>query len=267
MPRSRAPGRVRAGGSPARSSAVAGTRATSPTPWLEGVLRWPPVFQLDGVAVEVGGREFSRRLLLRLRGERWSWWGGTVAGRPRSSGARGLGLRRPGVGRYGDRSLDAASLDDGPSPPLPRRGGLLFHNVDAMLFTRPCRRDRLRAPGSRARGRRPAPARWRRCSRWAPLLGRRPSSSPGARRSGGARRVLAITRGCFLLDEATAKPRPASSALLVDLLAARGRDHGGGDPQPRMAESWEPRRAARPGRSGRPLDGRPTTCSRRGVCW
>jgi cobalt/nickel transport system ATP-binding protein len=181
-------------------------------------------FELRGATIEVGGRAVLRDLALSVRpGERVVLLG--VNGCGKTSLLRVLdGLAFPAAGelRYGGEPLDARRLDD---PPFRRRFrgevALLFQNVDAMLFN-PTVADEI-AFGPRQLGLRDVDAR---VARWAATLGvaallERPpfELSGGEKKRVALAALLAIEPTVLLLDEPTASLDPASSGLLVDLLA------------------------------------------------
>ena len=182
-----------------------------------------PVFQLDGVAVEVGGREVLRDVSFSVsEGERVVLVGVNGCGKTTLLKVLdGLAFAARGSARYGDRSLDAASLDDAAFRRRFRgEVALLFQNVDAMLFN-PTVADEI-AFGPRQLGLADADrrtARWAEVFALAPLLGRPPFElSGGEKKRVALAALLAIHPRVLLLDEATANLDPASSALLVDLL-------------------------------------------------
>jgi cobalt/nickel transport system ATP-binding protein len=134
------------------------------------------------------------------------------------------GLLVPGAGelRYDGTAVDAASLS---APAFRRRFrgevGLLFQNVDAMIFN-PTVADEI-AFGPRQLG---LPGVDERVARWGDALGVSPLlSRPPFELSGGEKKrvALAALLACeprlLLLDEATAGLDPAWAGRLVDLLA------------------------------------------------
>ncbi|HSN92571.1 MAG TPA: ABC transporter ATP-binding protein [Anaeromyxobacteraceae bacterium] len=182
------------------------------------------VFDLDRVAVEVGGREALREVSFSVaEGERVVLLGVNGCGKTtllRLLDGLAFGVR--GTVRYRDRLLDAASLDDAAFRRRFRgEVALLFQNVDAMLFN-PTVADEI-AFGPRQLGLAEPD---RRTERWAetfgltPLLGRPPFElSGGEKKRVALAALLAVGPSVLLLDEATANLDPASSAFLVDLLA------------------------------------------------
>jgi cobalt/nickel transport system ATP-binding protein len=133
------------------------------------------------------------------------------------------GLAFPSAGRiaYDGVALTAAALDE---PGFRRRFrgevGLLFQNVDAMLFN-PTVADEI-AFGPRQLGLPDVDARvarWAEALRVTPLLDRAPFAlSGGEKKRVAVAAILAAGPKVLLLDEPTANLDPASSARLVDLL-------------------------------------------------
>jgi cobalt/nickel transport system ATP-binding protein len=183
------------------------------------------LFELDRVAVELGGREVLRDLSFSVReGERVVVLG--VNGCGKTALLKLLdGLVPPSRGevRYRGERLDARSLADAPFRRSFRAEvGLLFQNVDAMLFN-PSVADEI-AFGPRQLG---LPDAGERVGRWAreldvaPFLDRPPFElSGGEKKRVALAALLAVGPKALLLDEATAGLDPASAGRLVDLLAA-----------------------------------------------
>lgn len=182
------------------------------------------LFELEGVSVELGGRPVLRDLSLTVnRGERVVLLG--VNGCGKTTLLKLLdGLTPParGVVRYDGHPLDARALEDAAFRRRFRSEvGLLFQNVDAMLFN-PTVADEI-AFGPRQLGLADAEARAR---RWAqtleatPLLERPPFElSGGEKKRVALAAILALEPKVLLMDEATASLDPASSGKLLDLLA------------------------------------------------
>jgi len=181
-------------------------------------------FRLDGVGLERSGRVVLDGLSFELRpGERAVLLG--VNGSGKTSLLKlldGLLPASRGEVRYRDRRLDAAALGE---PAFRRRFrsevGLLFQNVDAMLFHPTVAAEIAFGPRQLA-----LPDAERRAARWAEALGLSAAlEQPPWELSGGERKrvalaaVLAVEPRVLLLDEATAGLDPAWSARLVDLLA------------------------------------------------
>jgi len=183
-----------------------------------------PLFELRGVTVEAGGRTVLRGLDLAVgRGERVVVLG--VNGCGKTTLLKLLdGLLFPTSGelRYDGVRLDAAALEDAAFRRRFRgEVGLLFQNVDAMLFN-PTVADeiafgprQLALPDAEARA-----ARWAAALEVAPLAARPPFElSGGEKKRVAMAAVLAMHPAAVLLDEATANLDPAAQARLVDMLA------------------------------------------------
>jgi cobalt/nickel transport system ATP-binding protein len=185
------------------------------------------VFELRGVSVEVGGRPVVRDLDLTVgRGERVVLLG--VNGCGKTTLLRVLdGLVAPSAGdvRWDGQRLDMAALEDaGFRRRFRSQVGLVFQNVDAMLFN-PTVADEI-AFGPRQLGLGDADAR---VARWAEalevdgLLGRPPFElSGGEKKRVAMAAVMALQPEVLLMDEATAHLDPSAQAKLVDLLAGLG---------------------------------------------
>lgn len=183
-----------------------------------------PAFELRGVTVEVGGRPVLRDLDLTIgRGERVVLLG--VNGCGKSTLMRlldGLAFATRGEVRFEGQRLDAAALQDAGFRRAFRSAvGLLFQNVDAMVFN-PTVADEI-AFGPRQLG---IPDVDARVARWAEALevtalADRPpfELSGGEKKRVGLAAVLAMHPRALLLDEATANMDPSAQARLVDLLA------------------------------------------------
>jgi cobalt/nickel transport system ATP-binding protein len=182
------------------------------------------MFSLSGVGFDAGGRAVLDGLDLEVRaGERVVLLG--VNGCGKTTLLRLLdGLVPPARGqvRYQGVRLEPAALDGGPFRRQFRgQVGLLFQNVDAMLFN-PTVRDEL-AFGPRqlalddVDGR---VARWAEAFRVEGLLTRPPFElSGGEKKRVALAALLAVGPRVLLLDEPTAGLDPASAGRLVDLLA------------------------------------------------
>ena len=184
------------------------------------------ILELRGAGVDVDGRPVLRDLTLGVaRGERAVLLG--VNGCGKSTLLRLLdGLVDPTAGevRFAGEPLDARAL----SVPAFRRRfrgsvGLLFQNVDAMLFN-PTVADEI-AFGPRQLG---LPDPDGRVQRWAdtfdlrPVLSRAPFElSGGEKKRVALAALLAADPEVLLLDEPTANLDPAWGGRLVDLLAGR----------------------------------------------
>jgi cobalt/nickel transport system ATP-binding protein len=185
----------------------------------------PPAFSVAGVSVRLGGRAVLDDVSFAVApGERVVVLG--VNGCGKTTLLRLLdGLAFPDAGevRWAGRALGAAALDE---PAFRRRFrsevGLLFQNVDAMLFN-PTVADEI-AFGPRQLGLPDADARvarWAEAFAVADLLERAPFElSGGEKKRVALAALLAVEPRVLLLDEATANLDPASVGLLVDVLAA-----------------------------------------------
>ncbi len=182
------------------------------------------IFELDGVAFEAAGREVLRGVGFSVSaGERVVLLGVNGCGKTTLLKLLdGLDFATRGTVRYGDRLLDRPALDEAAFRRRFRgEVALLFQNVDAMLFN-PTVADEI-AFGPRQLGLTGVDER---VTRWAEVFGVTPFlDRPPFELSGGEKKrvalaaILAIDPRVLLLDEATANLDPASSALLVDVLA------------------------------------------------
>jgi cobalt/nickel transport system ATP-binding protein len=180
-------------------------------------------FTVAGVGLELGGRPVLRDVSFSIApGERVVLLG--VNGCGKTSLLKLLdGLVFPTRGRvtYGGEPLDARRLDE---PAFRRRFrsevGLLFQNVDAMLFN-PSVADEI-AFGPRQLGLPDVEARverWAREFDVARFLDRPPFElSGGEKKRLALAAILAVGPKVLLLDEPTANLDPASAARLVDFL-------------------------------------------------
>jgi cobalt/nickel transport system ATP-binding protein len=181
-------------------------------------------FAVDRVTVERAGRAILEDVSFEVRaGERVVVLG--VNGCGKTTLMRlldGLAFPERGEVRYAGRRLDAAALE---APAFRRafRGevGLLFQNVDAMLFN-PTVEDEI-AFGPRQLGLPDVPGR---VARWAEtfavedLLERAPFElSGGEKKRVALAALLAVEPRVLLLDEGTASLDPSSAGRLVDVLA------------------------------------------------
>ncbi len=182
-------------------------------------------FDVRHVTLELGGRPVLRDVSLRVApGERVVLVG--VNGCGKTTLLKALdGLVSPASGeiRYAGAPLHARALDDSAFRRRFRSEvGLLFQNVDAMLFN-PTVADEI-AFGPRQLGVADPDARVR---RWAealelvPFLGRAPFElSGGEKKRVALAAILALEPKVLLLDEATANLDPAAAARVVELLAS-----------------------------------------------
>jgi cobalt/nickel transport system ATP-binding protein len=181
-------------------------------------------FDVDGVSVRLNGRAVVEDVSFQVQpGERAVVLG--VNGCGKTTLLRLLdGLAFPDAGevRYAGRRLDAGALGDAAFRRAFRgEVGLLFQNVDAMLFN-PTVEDEI-AFGPRQLGQ---PDVAGRVARWAAtfdveaLLPRAPFElSGGEKKRVALAALLAVEPRVLLLDEATASLDPASVGRLVDVLA------------------------------------------------
>lgn len=180
-------------------------------------------FAVEQLTLELAGRPVLRDLTFSVApGERVVLLG--VNGCGKTTLLKALdGLIAPAAGaiRYQGEPLDARRLEE---PAFRRRFrgevGLLFQNVDAMLFN-PTVADEI-AFGPRQLG---LPGvdelvdRWARAFGVEPLLDRPPFElSGGEKKRVALAAVMAVGPRVLLLDEPTAGLDPASSARLVDFL-------------------------------------------------
>jgi cobalt/nickel transport system ATP-binding protein len=183
------------------------------------------MFTVEGLGLDFGGRTVLRDVSFSVAaGERVVLLG--VNGCGKTTLLKALdGLVAPAAGRiaYDGTPLDARTLDERAFRRRFRGDvALLFQNVDAMLFN-PTVADeiafgplQLGLPGVGARV-----ERWARVFDVDALLDRPPFElSGGEKKRVALAALLAIEPRVLLLDEPTANLDPASSARLVDLLAA-----------------------------------------------
>jgi cobalt/nickel transport system ATP-binding protein len=180
-------------------------------------------FVVDRVGLALGGRAVLQDVSFSVApGERVVLLG--VNGCGKTTLLKALdGLVVPTAGRitYGGEPLTAARLDE---PTFRRRFrgevGLLFQNVDAMLFN-PSVADEI-AFGPRQLGLADVDGlvdRWARTFGVEPFLDRPPFElSGGEKKRVALASIMAIGPKVLLLDEPTANLDPASSARLVDFL-------------------------------------------------
>ncbi len=182
------------------------------------------VFELDRVSFELNGRKVLQELSFSVQpGERVVLLG--VNGCGKTTLLKSLdGLLFPTAGRiaYGGEPLDARRLDE---PAFRRRFrgevGLLFQNVDAMLFN-PSVADeiafgprQLRLPDAEARA-----ERWARAFDVDRFLERPPFElSGGEKKRVALAALMAVGPRVLLLDEPTAGLDPAQASRLVEFLA------------------------------------------------
>jgi cobalt/nickel transport system ATP-binding protein len=181
-------------------------------------------FSVDRVSVRLDGRAVVEDVSFEVRpGERVVVLG--VNGCGKTTLLRLLdGLAFPAAGevRYAGRRLDAAALSEAAFRRTFRgEVGLLFQNVDAMLFN-PTVEDEI-AFGPRQLGQGDVAgrvARWAETFEVAGLLARAPFElSGGEKKRVALAALLAVEPKVLLLDEATANLDPASVGRLVDVLA------------------------------------------------
>ena len=186
-----------------------------------------PAFAVDRIAVRAGDRAVLDDVSFRIDlGERVVVLG--VNGCGKTTLLRLLdGLAFPDAGeiRYAGRRLAPAALDDAAFRRRFRAEvGLLFQNVDAMLFN-PTVADEI-AFGPRQLGLGDVDgrvARWAETFAVADFLDRAPFElSGGEKKRVALAALLAVEPRVLLLDEATAGLDPASAGLLVDVLAGIG---------------------------------------------
>jgi cobalt/nickel transport system ATP-binding protein len=181
------------------------------------------IYELDLAGVDLDGRPVLRNLSFALRPGEWVVVLG-VNGCGKTTLLRlldGLVFATRGEVRYAGRALTAASVGEADFRRRFRgEVGLLFQNVDAMLFN-PTVADEI-AFGPRQLG---LPDVEGRVARWADvfglgeLLGRAPFElSGGEKKRVALAALLAVDPKVLLLDEATANLDPAWSGRLVDLL-------------------------------------------------
>lgn len=180
-------------------------------------------FEVERVSVDLNGRPVLKDVSLTVAaGERVVLLG--INGCGKTTLLKLLdGLAAPTAGgiRFDGRPLDPRSLDDAAFRRDFRRDvGLLFQNVDAMLFN-PSVADEI-AFGPRQLG---LPDTDRRVAEWAETFGvtallERPpfELSGGEKKRVALAALFAVGPTVLLLDEATANLDPAWSARLVDFL-------------------------------------------------
>jgi cobalt/nickel transport system ATP-binding protein len=181
-------------------------------------------FAADRVSVRLNGRAVVEDVSFEVRpGERVVVLG--VNGCGKTTLLRlldGLAFADEGEVRYAGRRLDAAALGDAAFRRTFRgEVGLLFQNVDAMLFN-PTVEDEI-AFGPRQLGQGDVQgrvARWAETFDVAGLLARAPFElSGGEKKRVALAALLAVEPRVLLLDEATANLDPASVGRLIDVLA------------------------------------------------
>jgi len=184
-----------------------------------------PTFAVDRVSVSMEGRAVLEDVSFEVGpGERVVVVG--VNGCGKTTLLRLLdGLAFPDAGevRYAGRGLHARALDEAAFRRRFRSEvGLLFQNVDAMLFN-PTVEDEI-AFGPRQLGLDDVAgrvARWAETFRVGGLLDRAPFElSGGEKKRVALAALLAVEPRVILLDEATANLDPSSVGTLVDVLAA-----------------------------------------------
>jgi len=181
-------------------------------------------FTVEGVGLDLGGRAVLRDVSFAVQpGERLVLLGVNGCGKTTLLKLLdGLAFATAGRVTYAGTELTPKAVD---APAFRRRFrgevGLLFQNVDAMLFN-PTVADEI-AFGPRQLG---LPDVDGRVAEWAHKFGvegfldRAPFElSGGEKKRVALAAILAIDPRVLLLDEATANLDPASSALLVDVLA------------------------------------------------
>ncbi len=182
------------------------------------------LFEVQGLRLALGGRSIAQDVDFSVAsGERVVLLG--VNGCGKTTLLKALdGLLRPTAGRiaYRGEPLDARRLEE---PAFRRRFraevGLLFQNVDAMLFN-PSVADeiafgprQLRLPDAEARV-----ARWARTFEVDRFLERPPFElSGGEKKRVALAALMAVGPRVLLLDEPTAGLDPASASRLVEFLA------------------------------------------------
>jgi cobalt/nickel transport system ATP-binding protein len=184
------------------------------------------IFELDGVGVDLGGREALGGVTLGVaEGERVVVLGVNGCGKTTLLKLLGgLLFAARGSVRYRGAALGARELDGAEFRRRFRSEvGYLFQNVDAMLFN-PSVADEI-AFGPRQLGLggvEERVARWSAELEVSAFLERRPFElSGGEKKRVALAALLAVGPRVLLLDEATAGLDPASAARLVDLLATR----------------------------------------------
>jgi cobalt/nickel transport system ATP-binding protein len=180
-------------------------------------------FEVSGLTIELAGAPVVSDVSFSVRrGERVVLLG--VNGCGKTTLLKALdGLVPPGAGslRYGGTALDPRALEDAAFRRRFRSEvGLLFQNVDAMLFN-PTVADEI-AFGPRQLG---VPdvdarvARWARTFEVERFLDRPPFElSGGEKKRVALAALMAVGPRALLLDEATANLDPAWAARLVDLI-------------------------------------------------
>src|SRR5512141_1282773 len=191
---------------------------------MEPLASATPAFAVDRAVVRAGGRAVLDDVSFRIApGERVVVLG--VNGCGKTTLLRlldGLAFPDGGEVRYAGRPLSPAALGDAAFRRRFRSEvGLLFQNVDAMLFN-PTVADEI-AFGPRQLGLADVDgrvARWSETFAVADLLDRAPFElSGGEKKRVALAALLAVEPRVLLLDEATAGLDPASVGRLVDVLA------------------------------------------------